>query len=52
MLVTCFEEGVEATFAEINLSKRNCLLGCSCNPHKTKIENHLNKIKFSLHSFS
>ena len=26
--------------------------GCSYSPHKSKIENHLNKIKISLDSFS
>ena len=43
---------MEAIFVEINLTKRKWLLGCSCNPHKSEIENHLNKIKVSIDSFS
>lgn len=46
-----FRGRVEATFTEINLRKK-WLLGCSYNLHKSKIENHLNKIKFILDSFS
>ena len=50
--MTDFEEGVEAIFVEINLRKRKWLLGCSYSPHKSKIDNHLNKIKFNFDSFS
>ena len=52
LLVICFEERVEAIFVQINLRKGKWLLGCSYEPHKSKIENNLNKIKVSLDSFS
>lgn len=39
-------------FIEINLRKGKRLLGCSCNPDKSKIYNQLNKTKLSLELFS
>ena len=50
--MTGFEEGVEVIFVEINLRQRKWLSGCPYNPHKSKIENLLNKIKINLDSFS
>ena len=51
LLVTGLEGRVEAIFIQKNGRKRKWLLGCSYEPHKSKIENHLNKIKVSLDSF-
>ena len=52
LLVTDFEEGAELIFTKISLRKRMWLFGCSYNPHKSKTENYLNKIKVSLDSFA
>ena len=44
LLVTTFEEGIKVIFVEIDFRERErkWLSGCSCNPHKSKIENQLN----------
>ena len=52
LLVIGFEKGVEIALVELNLIKWRWLLVSLFNPHKLKIENHLNKIKISLNSFS
>lgn len=39
-------------FFEIKLRKRKWLLGCSCTPDKSKIQNQLNKTKLSFELFS
>ena len=39
-----FKSEIEAFFIEINLRKVKWLLSCSCNPSKSTITNHLDKL--------
>ena len=43
---------IEAFFIEINLKKKKWLLGCSYNPHKTHINQHLNTLSEHLNLYS
>ena len=51
IVVRGFERGIDPIFVEIDHRKRKWLSGCSYNPHKSKIENYLNKLKIRLDLF-